>query len=124
LVYHLFIGIFTQGVPSSNQMVQTFFVAIFSGVIATTLFFYATHTVKHNQTQLAAVEATQSMEIVFTLAGEMLLLGLVLPALTSLIGIVIITLGIVVYCFLNSKIKENTLKKYNTIIKFVLLTTC
>lgn len=66
---------------------------------------------KHNQTQLAAVEATQSMEIVFTLAGEMLLLGLVLPALTSLIGIVIITLGIVVYCFLNSKIKENTLKK-------------
>lgn len=79
---------------------------------------------KHNQTQLAAVEATQSMEIVFTLAGEMLLLGLVLPALTSLIGIVIITLGIVVYCFLNSKIKENTLKKYNTIIKFVLLTTC
>jgi len=80
--------------------------------------------VKHNQTQLAAVEATQSMEIVFTLAGEMLLLGLVLPALTSLIGIVIITLGIVVYCFLNSKIKENTLKKYNTIIKFVLLTTC
>ncbi|GGB76271.1 hypothetical protein GCM10007203_04180 [Staphylococcus nepalensis] len=65
---------------------------------------------KHNQTQLAAVEATQSMEIVFTLAGEMLLLGLVLPALTSLIGIVIITLGIVVYCFLNSKIKENTLK--------------
>lgn len=66
---------------------------------------------KHNQTQLAAVEATQSMEIVFTLAGEMLLLGLVLPALTSLIGIIIITLGIVVYCFLNSKIKENTLKK-------------
>ena len=66
---------------------------------------------KHNQTQLAAVEATQSMEIVFTLAGEMLLLGLVLPALTSLIGIVIITLGIVVYCFLNSKIKESTLKK-------------
>lgn len=65
---------------------------------------------KHNQTQLAAVEATQSMEIVFTLAGEMLLLGLALPALTSLIGIVIITLGIVVYCFLNSKIKENTLK--------------
>ncbi|WP_353770758.1 MULTISPECIES: multidrug resistance efflux transporter family protein [Staphylococcus] len=28
-----FIGIFTQGVPSSNQMVQTFFVAIFSVVI-------------------------------------------------------------------------------------------
>lgn len=66
---------------------------------------------KHNQTQLAAVEATQSMEIVFTLAGEMLLLGLVLPALTSLIGIIIITLGIVVYCFLNSKIKEKKKKK-------------
>ena len=53
------IGVATQGLPSSNQITQTFLVAIFSGIIATTLFFYATNMVKHNQTKLAAVEATQ-----------------------------------------------------------------
>ncbi|PTE81291.1 MULTISPECIES: DMT family transporter [Staphylococcus] len=100
------IGVATQGLPSSNQITQTFLVAIFSGIIATTLFFYATNIVKHNQTKLAAVEATQAMEIVFTLIGEMLLLGLALPNMLSIVGIIIITLGIIIYCFLNSKIND------------------
>lgn len=104
------IGVSTQGLPSSNQINQTFLVAIFSGIIATTLFFYATDIVKHNQTKLAAVEATQAMEIVFTLIGEMLLLGLALPNILSIVGIMIITLGIIIYCFLNSKINERKIE--------------
>lgn len=104
------IGVATQGLPSSNQINQTFLVAIFSGIIATTLFFYATNIVKHNQTKLAAVEATQAMEIVFTLIGEMLLLGLALPNILSIVGIMIITLGIIIYCFLNSKINERKIE--------------
>lgn len=104
------IGVATQGLPSSNQITQTFLVAIFSGIIATTLFFYATNIVKHNQTKLAAVEATQAMEIVFTLIGEMLLLGLALPNMLSIVGIIIITLGIIIYCFLNSKINDRKIE--------------
>lgn len=65
---------------------------------------------KHNQTKLAAVEATQAMEIVFTLIGEMLLLGLALPNMLSIVGIMIITLGIIIYCFLNSKINDRKIE--------------
>lgn len=104
------IGVATQGLPSSNQITQTFLVAIFSGIIATTLLFYATNIVKHNQTKLAAIEATQAMEIVFTLIGEMLLLGLALPNMLSIVGIIIITLGIIIYCFLNSKINDRKIE--------------
>ncbi|WP_145379648.1 DMT family transporter [Staphylococcus cohnii] len=104
------IGVTTQGLPSSDQITQTFLVAIFSGIIATTLFFYATNIVKHNQTKLAAVEATQAMEIVFTLIGEMLLLGLALPNFLSIVGIMIIILGIIIYCFLNSKINDSKIE--------------
>lgn len=100
-------GIFNSGLPATNQVVQTFLVAVFSGVIATTLFFYATNLVKHNQAKLAAVESTQATEIIFTLIGEMILLGLPLPSPISMIGIVIITLGIFIYSFMNGIIREN-----------------
>lgn len=101
------IGVFNSGFPSANQVLQTFLVAVFSGIIATTLFFYATNLVKNNQAKLAAVEATQATEIIFTLIGEMLFLGLPLPDPISIIGIIIITLGIFVYSFMNAKIREN-----------------
>lgn len=101
------VGVAKNGLPSSNQVLQTFSVAIFSGIIATALFFYATNLVKHNQGKLAAVEATQATEIIFTLIGEMIFLGLPLPDAVSLIGISLITLGIFIYCYLNSLIQEN-----------------
>ncbi|MEY8601161.1 DMT family transporter [Staphylococcus shinii] len=101
------VGVVQSGLPSSNQVLQTFLVAVFSGIIATTLFFYATNLVKHNQAKLAAVEATQATEIIFTLIGEMLFLGLPLPDPISIIGIIIITLGIFIYSFMNGKIREN-----------------
>ncbi|AMG19393.1 hypothetical protein AST07_09295 [Staphylococcus saprophyticus] len=100
-------GVLKSGPPSSNQLLQTFIVAVFSGIIATTLFFYATNMVKHNQAKLGAVESTQATEIIFTLIGEMLLLDLPLPSTVSMIGIIIITLGIFIYSFMNSIIKEN-----------------
>lgn len=100
------IGVLTNGLPSSSQVLQTFSVAIFSGIIATALFFYATNMVKDNQATLAAVESTQATEIIFTLIGEMLFLGLPLPDMISLIGIVLITLGICIYSFMSTFIKE------------------
>lgn len=57
-------GIYTVGLPSGGQSLQSLLVALFSGVIATVLFFMATDLVRGNMQKLAAVEATQSMEVV------------------------------------------------------------
>lgn len=57
------------GLPSGGQILQSLIVAVFSGVVATLLFFEATNLVKHNHKQLAVVEATQAGEVLFTLLG-------------------------------------------------------
>ncbi|UFJ40939.1 multidrug resistance efflux transporter family protein [Brevibacillus humidisoli] len=87
-------GYATHGWPSQSQVTQSLLVAVCSGLIATVLFFAATEMAGGDQNKLAAVEATQSTEIVFTLIGEMLLLGAVLPSFAALIGISIVCLGI------------------------------
>ena len=67
--------------------------ALFSGVIATWLFFYATDLVKHNARWLALIEATQSGEVVFTLLGGILLLGDAMPSAAGFAGIALILIG-------------------------------
>lgn len=68
------------GLPSGGQILQSLIVAVFSGVVATLLFFEATNLVKHNHKQLAVVEATQAGEVLFTLLGGCLFLGDSLPS--------------------------------------------
>jgi drug/metabolite transporter (DMT)-like permease len=85
----------THGVPSSGQLVQSFVVALFSGVIATLLFFEATSLIRHNPKQLAVIEATQSGEVLFTLLGGILFLGDQMPTLTGLAGILLIVAGMI-----------------------------
>lgn len=89
----------TAGWPSVGQVVQSLIVAVSSGVIATTLFFMATDLARHDQGRLAAVEATQSLEIVFALAGEMILLSLPLPGPLALGGIAVIIVGMSLHSF-------------------------
>ena len=72
-------GFFTVGLPSKGQSIQSLLVALFSGIIATVLFFKATDMVRGNMQKLAAVEATQSMEVLFALAGELLFLSIPFP---------------------------------------------
>ncbi|MGP4062931.1 DMT family transporter [Halobacillus sp. H74] len=95
------------GLPSTSQVTQSFIVAICSGVIATTLFFIATNRVKHHQGKLATVEATQSTQILFVIAGEMLMLASPLPTGIALVGVLFIILGIIVHTF--------NMKKMNTV---------
>lgn len=87
----------TIGPPSSGQVVQSLIVAISSGVIATTLFFMATDRVRDNQSKLAAVEATQSTELLFAIMGEMILLSLPLPGPVAITGIVVIVIGMSIH---------------------------
>lgn len=89
------IALAAHGLPSGGQTVQSFIVALFSGVIATLLFFEATNRAKHDARQLAMVEATQSGEVLFTLLGGVLFLGDSLPSAAGFAGIALIVAGMV-----------------------------
>ncbi|MBB4822820.1 drug/metabolite transporter (DMT)-like permease [Sporosarcina luteola] len=89
----------TIGPPSLNQVIQSLIVAISSGVIATTLFFMATDLVQGDQGKLAAVEATQSTELIFAMIGEMLILHIALPGALSLVGILVIVIGMALHSY-------------------------
>lgn len=99
-------AVMTVGWPSTSQVAQSFIVGVSSGVIATTLFFMATDLVRDNQGKLAAVEATQSVQLIFVMLGEMLLLDLALPGPISLIGIVIIIGGMALHSFQTALVKQ------------------
>ena len=85
----------THGGPTGGQAVQSLIVAVFSGVIATLLFFEATNLVRQNPRQLAVVEATQAGEVLFTLLGGILFLGDDLPTPAGFAGIAVILIGMV-----------------------------
>jgi drug/metabolite transporter (DMT)-like permease len=92
-----FIGYAVDGPPSSSQIWQAFIVAICSGVVATVLFFFATDLVKDDPFQLAAVEATQSSQIVFVMLGEIIFLSASIPTFFSLLGVGLIMIGMMLH---------------------------
>ncbi|MEA3319726.1 MAG: multidrug resistance efflux transporter family protein [Bacillota bacterium] len=96
-------GYITVGIPSEEQVLQTFIVAISSGVIATTLFFIATDMVRGSQEKLAAVEATQSTQVLFVLIGEIFLLSTPMPNGIGLLGLFIIIIGMLLHSFFTKK---------------------
>lgn len=96
-------GLFTVGAPKPGQIFQSGLVAISSGVIATVLFFQATDLVRGNMQKLAAVEATQSMEVLFAVVGELLLLNSAFPNLTSLVGMVLVMGGMMLHSYFSHK---------------------
>lgn len=90
-------GFTINELPSIPQLGQTLVVALCSGVIATVLFFMATDKVQKEEKALASVEATQSAEVLFALLGEILLLKIHLPDLYSIIGIVLVIIGMLLH---------------------------
>lgn len=85
----------THGLPSFGQTVQSLVVAVFSGVVATLLFFEATRLVQDNPKQLAVIEATQSGEVLFTLLGGVLFLRDALPTPAGMVGIGVVVAGMI-----------------------------
>lgn len=102
-------GIFTVGMPSVSQTLQSGLVAICSGVIATVLFFKATDLVRGNMQKLASVEATQSMEVLFALIGELLFLSIPNPSLLSWIGMFVVIIGMVLHSYVAQIKPKNNL---------------
>jgi drug/metabolite transporter (DMT)-like permease len=82
--------------PSRGQLINTALVALFSGICATSLFLYA-RSRSTRASELAAVDATQSSEVVFALIGEVLLLGAAWPAGSALAGVGLVFVGLFLF---------------------------
>jgi drug/metabolite transporter (DMT)-like permease len=96
-------GLFTVGPPSMGQSIQSGLVAITSGVIATILFFQATDLVRGNMQKLGNIEATQSMEVLFALMGELILLKAAFPSALSWTGMILVMAGMVLHSYVSHK---------------------
>jgi hypothetical protein len=71
-------------------------VALFSGVIATSLFLSARN-YADSASKLAAVDATQASEVIFALAGEILFLQAQLPNLIGILGLLLACGGLIAF---------------------------
>ncbi|MFC7394466.1 multidrug resistance efflux transporter family protein [Scopulibacillus cellulosilyticus] len=100
------IGWIKDGPPSTGQLTQSFIVAVTSGIIATVLFFFATDMVNNQPQKLAAVEATQSGEVIFSLLGEVFILNGNMPSFWSFIGLFFIITGMIIHSFMSNKEKH------------------
>ena len=90
-------GLLAAGPPAPPQIGQSLSVALFSGVIATLLFFKATEATRGDAGRLAAVEATQAGEVVFALLGEVAVLHTALPSAWGMAGIAVIVAGMIAH---------------------------
>ncbi|MCB0044643.1 MAG: multidrug resistance efflux transporter family protein [Caldilineaceae bacterium] len=88
--------------PTPSQWLNTALVALLSGLIATGLFLYARQRAE-SAYEIAAVDATQSMEVLFSLAGEVLLLGGLLPGLLGWAGVALTIIGLALYLLAQSR---------------------
>ncbi|WP_100610394.1 DMT family transporter [Confluentibacter lentus] len=96
-------GMTINELPNEPQVYQTLIVAICSGIVATVLFFMATNRVQKDEKALASVEATQSVEVIFALIGEILILKISLPDTYSVLGIILVMIGMVLHSLKKEK---------------------
>lgn len=94
---------FNPAPPSGDQIVNTAMVALFSGVIATSLFLLARNKAS-SPSELAAVDATQSSEVIFALAGEIIFLNAPLPTSFALVGMVMVFTGLFFFIWLQESL--------------------
>jgi len=85
----------SAGAPPWSQIALASGVALFTGTIATILFFHATAMVQNDVSALGAVEAMQAAEILFSTLLGILLLGEAAPHGTAALGAIVVALGIV-----------------------------
>ena len=82
--------------PSRGQLFNTALVALLSGICATSLFLFARGK-SRRASELAAVDATQSSEVIFTMTGEILLLSSPLPNAIAFAGIILVFSGFALF---------------------------
>lgn len=90
-------GYSQNGLPGQEQLLTVILIALSAGVVGCILFFRAMHLARSQAASLAAVEATQSIEILVTVIGEVLLLGIAWPNGIGILGMLLIISGLVLY---------------------------
>jgi drug/metabolite transporter (DMT)-like permease len=103
-----------SGAPAMSQVIQCLIVALSSGLVATVLFFFATDIVKNDPQKLAAVEATQSGEVLFALAGELWFLSAPMPSLLSWLGMGLVIAGMILHSYVSHKPVKDTEKVHSS----------
>ncbi len=93
--------------PEVTQWFQTGLVALSSGVVATSLF-YKARNASHAPLAIAAVDATQAGEVVFSLLGEIFLLHGAWPTAWGWWGLALIVGGLVGYGLGNPQVRVTT----------------
>lgn len=83
-------------VPDGTQVINTFMVALLSGVFATSIFLFSRN-IASTPNELAGVDATQASEVIFALLGGMLFLKGSAPNVTSMIGLGLIMIGLILF---------------------------
>ena len=86
----------TVGPPSISQLIQSFIVGSQFGRHRDNTIFHGDRLSRNDQGKLAAVEATQSTQLIFVMLGEMIILGIALPGPLSLVGIAVIIIGMAI----------------------------
>jgi drug/metabolite transporter (DMT)-like permease len=89
-------GFAAAGLPGQSQLATVGVVAA-TGLVATPLFYAATDRVSRDSASLAAVEATQGGEIVFTMILEAMLIGIRPPTGCGWLGLALIVGGLVLH---------------------------
>ena len=82
--------------PMIEQVGNTLLVALFSGVVATSIFLFARN-LASTPGELAGVDATQASEVVFALIGGLFFLGGNIPNTISIIGLTLILIGLILF---------------------------
>ena len=84
-------------VPTSQQLVGTFVVALCGTVIGTSVFLVARQGAGRDPNLIARVDATQAGYTAFSLAGEVLLLNAALPGAPGFAGLALVLGGLAIY---------------------------
>jgi len=90
--------------PAASQWFQTALVALSSGVVATSIF-YKARNASHAPVAVAAVDATQAGEVVFSLLGEIFFLQGTWPTMWGWWGLALIVGGLLGYCLGNPQVR-------------------
>ncbi|WP_424571864.1 multidrug resistance efflux transporter family protein [Weissella soli] len=89
------IALLQVGLPSAETLLNTFFVGLSSGVIATVLFYKSTSLVAHDMRLLAQIEATQALEVVFSVILSFIFLGTTFSNSWQILGLIILIFGVI-----------------------------
>ena len=89
------IGFVKTGMPAQQQIFQSLIVAVFTGIIATSLFFKAMDLVSGDMRRMAIIESTQSGAVLWTILGGILVFGNTIPANLSIVGLCFIVIGMI-----------------------------